>query len=72
MTFFHRLYMRGFVVPLGSIISRNREAYEYLATSVISYYGAEELTDLLLKSGFTRVTFKRLFFGAAAIHIAAK
>ncbi|NLL89932.1 MAG: class I SAM-dependent methyltransferase, partial [Dehalococcoidales bacterium] len=35
-------------------------------------YGAEQLRDLLLKSGFSRVTFKRLFFGAAAIHMAVK
>jgi demethylmenaquinone methyltransferase/2-methoxy-6-polyprenyl-1,4-benzoquinol methylase len=70
--FFHRLYVRYVVSFLGHIVSGNKGAYKYLAESAANYYGAEELRDLLLKSGFADVTFKRLFFGAAAIHVAVK
>jgi demethylmenaquinone methyltransferase/2-methoxy-6-polyprenyl-1,4-benzoquinol methylase len=70
--FFHRLYVRYIVSFLGRIVSGNKGAYNYLAESAANYYGAEELRDLLLKSGFSKVTFKRLFFGAAAIHVAVK
>jgi demethylmenaquinone methyltransferase/2-methoxy-6-polyprenyl-1,4-benzoquinol methylase len=70
--FFHRLFVRYIVSFLGRIISGNSAAYKYLAESAANYYNAEELRDLLLKSGFANVTFKRLFFGAAAIHVAVK
>jgi demethylmenaquinone methyltransferase/2-methoxy-6-polyprenyl-1,4-benzoquinol methylase len=63
----------GTVVPLlGSWISKNRAPYQYLADSSRNFYTAEELADLLVKAGFTKVTVKRLFFGAAAIHVAVK
>ena len=63
----------GAVVPLmGSWISRNRAPYQYLADSSRNFYTAEELADLLTKAGFSKVTIKRLFFGAAAIHVAVK
>jgi demethylmenaquinone methyltransferase/2-methoxy-6-polyprenyl-1,4-benzoquinol methylase len=70
--FFHHLFVRYVVSFLGRIISGNSAAYQYLAESAANYYGADQLRDLLLKSGFSEVTFKRLFFGAAAIHVAVK
>jgi demethylmenaquinone methyltransferase/2-methoxy-6-polyprenyl-1,4-benzoquinol methylase len=65
-------YVGTFVPLMGSWISKNRAPYQYLANSSRNFYTAEELADLLVKAGFTRVTVKRLFFGAAAIHIAIK
>lgn len=70
--FFQQIYVKYIVSFLGRIISGNSAAYQYLAESAANYYGAEELRDLLIKSGFSKVTFKRLFFGAAAIHVAVK
>ena len=65
-------YIRLFVRAIGIFISKNRPAYNYLAESARKFYTAEELSDLLIQAGFERVTFKRLFFGACAIHIAKK
>ena len=65
-------YLRMFVYRLGSWISKNRPAYKYLSESARNFYTAEELADLLVNAGFTKVQFKRLFFGAAAIHKAVK
>jgi demethylmenaquinone methyltransferase/2-methoxy-6-polyprenyl-1,4-benzoquinol methylase len=69
---FQQIYVKYIVSFLGKIISGNSAAYQYLADSAANYYGAEALRDLLLSSGFSKVTFKRLFFGAAAIHVAVK
>jgi len=66
------LYVRGFAYPLGWWISGYRGAYKYLSFSATHYYSPEELKDLLLKTGFSKVSFQRLFFGAAAIHVAVK
>jgi demethylmenaquinone methyltransferase / 2-methoxy-6-polyprenyl-1,4-benzoquinol methylase len=65
-------YVGGLVPALGVLISRNRPPYQYLAESSRNFYTAEELADLLVHAGFSKVTVKKLFFGAAAIHIATK
>jgi demethylmenaquinone methyltransferase/2-methoxy-6-polyprenyl-1,4-benzoquinol methylase len=68
----HQAYVRHFVFRLGWLISRSRESYAYLADSVSHYYNAEALRGLLLEAGFSRVSFARLFWGAAAVHVAIK
>jgi demethylmenaquinone methyltransferase/2-methoxy-6-polyprenyl-1,4-benzoquinol methylase len=70
--FLYRLYLRFFVFPAGLIISGNRGAYRYLAESVSHFYSAEEVEDFLSAAGFRKISFRRLFFGAAAIHTAVK
>jgi demethylmenaquinone methyltransferase/2-methoxy-6-polyprenyl-1,4-benzoquinol methylase len=70
--FFYRLYLRFFVFPAGFVISGNKAAYRYLAESAAHFYTAAEARDFLITSGFREVSFKRLFFGAASIHVAVK
>lgn len=65
-------YERWFVFRVGYWITGNRPAYKYLAESAQKFYTADELTDLLVQSGFKSVTVQRLLFGAAAIHVAVK
>jgi demethylmenaquinone methyltransferase/2-methoxy-6-polyprenyl-1,4-benzoquinol methylase len=65
-------YLRWFVFRVGYWISKNRPAYKYLSESARRFYTAEELGDLLVSAGFSRVTVKRLLFGVAAIHVAVK
>jgi len=68
----YQLYMRYFIFWLGYLISGNREAYRYLAESVVAYYSPEELKGVLLGAGFRQVSFRRLLFGVVSIHIATK
>jgi len=68
----HQAFVRHFVFRLGWLISGSKESYAYLADSVSHYYNAEELQALLLGAGFSRVSFARLFWGAAAVHVAIK
>lgn len=68
---FH-LYLRWFVFPIGYLLSANRQAYRYLAESASRFYGAEEVSEMLLKAGFRQVSFRPLFLGAIAIHVAIK
>jgi demethylmenaquinone methyltransferase/2-methoxy-6-polyprenyl-1,4-benzoquinol methylase len=65
-------YERWIVYGVGVLISGNRPAYRYLSESSRRFYTAEELSDLLVNAGFSRVTAKRLLFGATAIHTATK
>ncbi|HEX79109.1 MAG TPA: ubiquinone/menaquinone biosynthesis methyltransferase [Dehalococcoidia bacterium] len=66
----HRFYVRHIVYRVGWLVSGNKEAYCYLSDSALNYYGAEELQRFLTESGFSRVSFRRLLLGAAAIHVA--
>ena len=65
-------YLRTFVRWMGTLLSKNKAAYNYLTESASKFYTAEELGDLLVKAGFSAVSVKRLFFGATAIHVAVK
>ena len=65
-------YVRTFVRRMGTLLSKNKTAYNYLTESASKFYTAEELADLLVKAGFSAVSLKRLFFGATAIHVAIK
>lgn len=68
----NHLYLRCFVFWLGYLISGNRAAYSYLVNSSINYYPPEELREKLLQAGFSKVSFRRLLFGAVSIHTAIK
>jgi demethylmenaquinone methyltransferase/2-methoxy-6-polyprenyl-1,4-benzoquinol methylase len=61
------------MVPLlGGLVSANRGAYRYLASSALGFFTAEEVSRLLLEAGFQEVTFRRLMWGAIAIHTAIR
>lgn len=67
-----QFYVRTAVRPLGEAISGSRRGYAYLSSTVPRFYGAPELARILVESGFDRVSYQYLFFGAAAIHAAWK
>ena len=66
------LYLRTFVRWMGTFLSKNKPAYNYLTESARNFYTAEELSELLAQAGFNKVSVKRLLFGATAIHVAIK
>jgi demethylmenaquinone methyltransferase/2-methoxy-6-polyprenyl-1,4-benzoquinol methylase len=68
----YHFYMRQYVYRVGAWLSGNKAAYRYLAESSSRYYSPAELEDLLLKSGFTKVAYRPLFFGAAGIYTAIR
>jgi len=65
-------HVRWFVRPSGMLVSGNPGAYRYLSESVTRFYTAPEAVRLLMETGFSQVAFRRLFFGAAALHVAVK
>jgi len=65
-------YVRTFVRPLGTRISGSRAGYAYLSSTIPRFYAAETLARILGEAGFAPVAFRRLLFGAAAIHEAVK
>ncbi len=68
---FHR-YMYLVARPVGALVSGNRAAYRYLAESMSRFYGPGEVTEMLLKAGFRKVSFRPLWFGIVGLHVATK
>jgi demethylmenaquinone methyltransferase/2-methoxy-6-polyprenyl-1,4-benzoquinol methylase len=68
---FH-IYIRLAVKPIGQIISGSKSAYTYLSQTIPRFYPADEFAGIIKEAGFSEVTFKRLLFGASAIHKAIK
>ncbi len=69
--FFH-MYLKFFVLPAGYLLSGNKKAYRYLVNSATNYYNPEQVREILLSTGFSRVKHLPLLFGAIAIYTAIK
>lgn len=64
---FHRL------VPLiGSLVAGDKAAYSYLPRSVDYFLEAHRLAEMLSDLGLAEVAFRRLCFGAVAMHWGVK
>jgi ubiquinone/menaquinone biosynthesis methyltransferase len=67
MRAFHSVYAR-FVLPgIGSLVSKDPEAYAYLARSMQGFYSRDEFTQLARDVGFAEVTSEDLSFGIASL-----
>ena len=61
-------YFRYILPKLGAAISGNGEAYQYLPDSVRKFPAQEGLAELLIKAGFSEVSYQNLTGGVAALH----
>lgn len=68
---FH-LYIKLAVKPLGFLLSGSKAGYRYLSLTIPRFFSPEEFSSILRKAGFTRVTYRSLFFCVSAIHTAIK
>jgi demethylmenaquinone methyltransferase/2-methoxy-6-polyprenyl-1,4-benzoquinol methylase len=68
----YQLYFHNVLPLIGRLISGHRTAYKYLPRSVANFPVEEELASRLQAAGFTRVSWKSLSFGVAAIHVAER
>lgn len=70
---FARLYSFYFerIAPaVAALLGGDREAYRYLPRSLRPFPEPERLAAMLREAGFGRVTYERMTFGIAAIHVA--
>ena len=63
----------GTVLPkLAGVVSGDKEAYEYLASSIAQFYDPEELLSMMDKAGFSNTSAKPLTFGIVTIYTGIK
>lgn len=62
-----------FIIPtLGSLLTGEREAYNYLPDTTENFVTAEDLASRMTNAGLKNVNFQRLMFGTIAIHSGEK
>lgn len=65
-------YFGRLVPKVGTLISGDPEAYNYLPHSVSIFVSAEELRERMLAAGMAHVGFEKLQCGAVAVHWGVK
>ena len=64
------LYSFRVLPTLGQIVTRDREAYQYLVESIRRFPAQEELARIIAEHGLEQVTFRNFTGGVAALHSA--
>jgi demethylmenaquinone methyltransferase / 2-methoxy-6-polyprenyl-1,4-benzoquinol methylase len=65
-------YFRFMLPAIGRLVSKHREAYQYLPDTVMRFPDGEQFLDVLRACGFTSVTQRPLTFGIATVYTGIK
>jgi demethylmenaquinone methyltransferase/2-methoxy-6-polyprenyl-1,4-benzoquinol methylase len=68
----YRFYLNVILPRVGSYLSRRKDAYRYLADSIMGFPDPETLVGILTEAGYSAVTYERLSGGIVALHLARK
>ena len=69
---FYNLYMRIVTPGIGKLISKNREAYQYLNDSVQKFPEGDDFITIMNAIGYTATYFKKLTGGICTIYCGSK
>jgi demethylmenaquinone methyltransferase / 2-methoxy-6-polyprenyl-1,4-benzoquinol methylase len=67
-----RLASDSIVPILGRLVTGEAEAYRYLPASVVSFPTTERFEEMIREAGWVNTGYRRLGFGAVAIHFGEK
>jgi demethylmenaquinone methyltransferase/2-methoxy-6-polyprenyl-1,4-benzoquinol methylase len=57
------------VIPaMGSAVTGDRDSYQYLVESIRKFPDQDRFADMIREAGFSRVSYRNLTMGVAAIH----
>ncbi len=68
----YAFYLNKVLPKVAGMVSGDKEAYEYLASSIAAFYEPEELLTMMRQAGFSHVERKPLSFGIVSIYIGVK
>jgi demethylmenaquinone methyltransferase/2-methoxy-6-polyprenyl-1,4-benzoquinol methylase len=69
---FYYAYLHWYLPLLGRLISKNRTAYSYLATTISEFYNREQVKQIIMDSGWTKVNQISLSTGITTIYMGLK
>ncbi len=68
----YRIYLHHFLPLIGSLLTGQKSAYDYLGDSIEQFPSGEKMVRLLQSSGFKSMTVEPLTGGVATIYTAEK
>ena len=68
----YSLYLNRILPAVAGMISGDKEAYEYLASSIAAFYEPADLMALMREAGFASVSRIPLTFGIVSIYVGVK
>ena len=66
------LYFYRLVPLLGGWITGQRSAYTYLPHSLTAFLTPDEIVQVMRRTGWCEVRYKRLMFGTVAVHVGVR
>ncbi len=69
---FYNFYLNKVLPRLAGLVSGDKEAYEYLASSIAKFYEPAELLAMMEKAGFSKPWRRPLTFGIVSIYVGEK
>ena len=68
----YNLYMKMIMPAIGKLVTKNRDAYQYLNDSVQAFPEGKNFLNILDKTGFNATYLKKLTFGVSTIYCGSK
>lgn len=66
------LYSFHLIPPMGQLLAKDRDSYQYLVESIRQFPTAEDFANKMREAGFCHVQFERLTAGVVALHRGVK
>ena len=67
-----KFYTLNIIPNIGKLIAKDESSYRYLGESIQTYYSPDEIKDMLIEAGFSKVEIVNLPEDVASIHIGRK
>ena len=68
----YNFYLNRVLPKIAGLVSGDKEAYEYLASSIANFYEPEELLAMIKEAGFSRQHYRPLTMGIVTLYIGIK
>ncbi len=69
---FFWLYSHTLLPLYGRLVSKDKQAYQYLISTIEAFPQGEEMQQILKRCGFREASFERLTFGICTLYLATK
>jgi demethylmenaquinone methyltransferase/2-methoxy-6-polyprenyl-1,4-benzoquinol methylase len=68
----YSFYLNKVLPKVAGLVSGDKEAYEYLASSIAEFYEPAELLGMMEKAGFAKTYCRPLTFGIVTVYVGVK
>lgn len=68
----YNFYLNRVLPKIAGLVSGDKEAYEYLASSIAEFYEPEELLTMIRQAGFVKYHYRPLTMGVVTIYVGVK